>query len=140
MKDDLYQKYTYEKLKLNQKVHIYDIRKSMRKGGKINGKTIADQFYLNLYNFGMLRLWHTVRNCKQYLLGMKTSGCEKQWCENLFSTDVKCTNIHQNMQYFISKFLWNICQNVNSTKNTATLAILQKIRWSPQYNSPETLL
>jgi hypothetical protein len=35
MKDDLYQKYTYEKLKLNQKVHIYVIRNSMRKGGKI---------------------------------------------------------------------------------------------------------
>jgi hypothetical protein len=30
--------------------------------------------------------------------------------------------------------------NVNSTKNTATLLILQKIRWSPLYYNPEIFL
>jgi hypothetical protein len=38
------------------------------------------------------------------------------------------------------KSVWNICQNVNSTENTATLQILQKIRWSPLYFNRETFI
>jgi hypothetical protein len=33
-----------------------------------------------------------------------------------------------------------ICQNVNTTKNTATLQILQKIWWSPLYFNRETFM